>query len=45
MSEAMPPLSQYVFMAWCSAKEITGFTLKAVPTAITQVIRTNLKPT
>jgi len=24
---AIPPLSQYAFMAWCSVKEITGTNL------------------
>jgi hypothetical protein len=27
MHEAIPPLPQYTFMAWCSVKKITGTTL------------------
>jgi len=28
MSEAIPPLSKYAFMAWCSVKKSTGTTLR-----------------
>jgi len=39
MSRAMPPFSQYAFMAWCSVKESMGTTL---PLPLNDTIRRTL---
>jgi hypothetical protein len=44
MSGAIPPLPQYVFMAWCLVKHGDNFTFTFLPPLLSDVLLTRLHP-